>query len=168
MTKREPPGGVAAAGRGSAHGLGLRRAALAWGVFVVLAALAWAVTIRQAFGMGIEVGTMGMVLPLFLGMWVLMMAAMMLPSVAPVSIRWVRVIARRANAGSRALRMALFVSGYLLAWASYGLLAFFALMAIERLVGSSPGVGRWVGYGSFPLRRPVSAHAIEERLLEAL
>jgi predicted metal-binding membrane protein len=149
MTKREPLGGVASAGPGSAHGLGFRQAALAWGVFIVLAALAWVATIRQASGMGIEAGTMGMVLPLFLVMLVLMMAAMMFPSVAPVSIRWVRAIARRADAGSRGLRMALFVSGYLIAWASYGLLAFVALMAMERVVGSSPGVGRWVGTGLF-------------------
>ena len=90
-----------------------------------------------------------MALPPFLFVWVLMMAAMMFPSVAPVSIRWVRAIARRANAGQRGLRMTLFVSGYLLAWVSYGLLAFLALMATERLVGSSQGAGRWLGAGVF-------------------
>jgi predicted metal-binding membrane protein len=135
--------------QGSAHGLQPRQAALGWGVFVVLAALAWVGTIRQASGMGIEAGTMGMTLPFFLVMWVFMMAAMMFPSVAPVSIRWVRAIAHRANSGTRGLRMALFVSGYLFSWASYGLLAFFALMATESLVDDSQGTGRWLGTGVF-------------------
>jgi predicted metal-binding membrane protein len=148
VSKREPTDEVTLAGRGSAHGLQLRQAALAWGVFVVLAALAWVVTIRQASGMGIEAGTMGMALPSFLIVWVLMMAAMMFPSVAPVSIRWVRAITRRAGPG-RPLRMGLFVTGYLFAWAAFGLLAFFALAATERVVGGPPGAGRWLGAGVF-------------------
>jgi predicted metal-binding membrane protein len=139
----------AEAGRGSAHGLRFTHAAVAWGVLAGLAALAWFVTIRQASGMGIEAGTMGMSLPSFVVVWVLMMAAMMFPSVAPVSIRWVRAIARKAGAGTRGLRMALFVTGYLGAWASYGVFSFLALVATEHVLGASPRVGRWIGAGVF-------------------
>jgi predicted metal-binding membrane protein len=45
--------------------------------------------------------------------------------------------------------MALFVSGYLFAWAGFGLLVFFALAATERVVDGSSGAGRWLGAGVF-------------------
>ena len=41
--------------------------------------------------MGNGPGTMGLALLPFLGLWVLMMAAMMLPSVAPVAVLWTRL-----------------------------------------------------------------------------
>ena len=52
----------------------------------VLAALAWIVTVDQANGMGIGPGTMGLTFLAFLTLWVVMMAAMMLPSVAPMVV----------------------------------------------------------------------------------
>ena len=47
-----------------------------------LAAVAWAVTVMRARTMGNGPGTMGLALLPFLGLWLVMMAAMMLPSVA--------------------------------------------------------------------------------------
>jgi hypothetical protein len=64
---------------------------------VALAALAWVVTVQQAREMGIGPGTMGMALPEFLLLWVVIMAAMMFLSVAPVT--WVRSI--RIDEGDR-------------------------------------------------------------------
>ncbi|MFG2875395.1 DUF2182 domain-containing protein [Streptomyces sp. NPDC048337] len=119
---------------------------------VLLAALAWLLTIGQARHMGMEPGTMGLALPLFLLLWLVMMAAMMLPSVAPVAITWVRAIGRRTPAGPvRALRIAEFVSGYLFVWTAFGLLAYGALAASGDLVGRSPGAGRWIGAAAFLL-----------------
>ncbi|MFD0351103.1 hypothetical protein ACFQ0M_43910 [Kitasatospora aburaviensis] len=60
-----------------------RDLAVAWSLIVLIAALAWVLTVGQALDMGIGPGTMGMALPAFLLLWVAMMAAMMLPSVAP-------------------------------------------------------------------------------------
>jgi predicted metal-binding membrane protein len=128
-----------------------RDAAPAWAALVALAGLAWVVTVLQARGMGIGVGTMGMALPLFLGMWVAMMAAMMFPAMAPVAILWVRGITRRpgATGTDRAGRIAGFALGYLVAWTIYGLIAFAALIGTQRLVDASPEGAKWLGVGIF-------------------
>jgi predicted metal-binding membrane protein len=47
--------------------------------------VAWLVTVGRAGAMAGMTGTMGLGLSAFVGMWALMMAAMMLPSVAPVA-----------------------------------------------------------------------------------
>src|SRR6266498_5529966 len=132
-------------------GLSARELAPAWAGLGVLAALAWVITLRQARGMGVGPGTMGMALPLFLAMWVAMMAAMMFPSVAPVAVLWVRAITRGADSTphQRAFRLGAFLSGYLVAWTTYGLAAFVALLGTERLVDASPEVAKWLGVGLF-------------------
>ena len=78
----------------------------------------------------------------FIGVWVVMMAAMMLPSVAPTVALYSRMTKSRSPVAPLA-----FTSGYLLAWASVGVLAF----ALAALVGSFAGdvlawdrAGRWV------------------------
>jgi predicted metal-binding membrane protein len=129
--------------------LPLRRLAPAWVALVALAALAWAVTIRQANGMGAGPGTMGMALPLFLLLWVVMMSAMMFPSVAPIAILWTKAIRGRSQGAAMLGRMMSFLSGYLLAWVGYGLLAFTALLGTERLVEVSPEGAKWLGVGIF-------------------
>jgi len=129
--------------------LPFRQLAPAWAALVALAGLAWAVTILQAQGMGVGPGTMGLALPLFLSMWVAMMAAMMFPSVAPVAILWTKTIVAKAAGVERAARLAEFVAGYLLAWTGYGLLAFAALVGTERLVEATPEVAKWLGVGIF-------------------
>ncbi|WP_328971430.1 DUF2182 domain-containing protein [Streptomyces sp. NBC_00239] len=131
--------------------LPVRDLAVAWILMVLLAALAWVLTVGQSRHMGMEPGTMGLALPLFLLLWVVMMAAMMLPSVAPVAITWVRGINRRAAGPARTLRIAEFVSGYLLAWTGFGLLAYGALAATGYLVDRNPEAGRWIGAAAFLL-----------------
>src|SRR5437773_2894508 len=118
--------------------LSLQQLVPAWIALVALAALAWVVTIRQANGMGVGPGTMGLALPLFLLLWVVMMSAMMFPSVAPIAILWTKAIRGRSQGAVMLGRMASFLSGYLLAWVGYGLLAFTALLGTQRLVEVSP------------------------------
>ena len=83
------------------------------------AAIAWAVTAERMNGMdagpGTDLGGLGW----YLGVWVTMTAAMMLPSTLPVA---------RVAGG---LRFG-FVAGYLAAWTAFGLAAY----AIFRLVTS--------------------------------
>ena len=137
-------------GRGAAAlGLSRKQLAPAWAVLVVLAALAWFVTVRQARGMGIGPGPTGLALPAFLVLWVAMMAAMMFPSVAPVAILWSRTIQARCTGTARAWRITTFVAGYLIAWTAYGILAFAALVATERLVDASPETAKWLGVAIF-------------------
>jgi predicted metal-binding membrane protein len=132
-------------------GLPARQLAPAWLALTSLAVLAWFVTVRQASGMGIAPGTMGLALPAFLALWVAMMTAMMFPSVAPIAIMWSRTIHARSTGVQRTWRIATFVTGYLLAWAAYGALAFAALLATEQLVEASPEAAKWLGVGIFTL-----------------
>ncbi|MEU9228354.1 DUF2182 domain-containing protein [Streptomyces massasporeus] len=128
-----------------------RDLAVGWILVVLIAVPAWALTIGQAGDMGVEPGTMGMALPLFLLLWVAMMAAMMLPSMAPVAITWVRGIGRQSSGWTRAARTIEFVGGYLLVWTAFGLLAYGALALTGALVDDHPTAGRWIGSIAFLL-----------------
>ncbi|WP_328967451.1 DUF2182 domain-containing protein [Streptomyces sp. NBC_00239] len=128
-----------------------RDMAVAWTLMVLIAALAWVLTVGQSRHTEMEPGTMGLALPLFLLLWVVMMAAMMLPSVAPVAITWVQGISRRSSGPARALHITEFVGGYLLAWTGFGLLAYGVLALIGPVVDSNPQAGRWIGASAFLL-----------------
>jgi predicted metal-binding membrane protein len=138
-----------AAGLGPVQILPPRQLALPWIALAALAAAAWAVTVTQARSMGNGPGTMGLALLPFLGLWVLMMAAMMLPSVAPVAVLWTRSISGVSTGPRRVMRMSLFLSGYLLAWAAYGAVAFAALAGARRLLMASPTAAQWLGVAIF-------------------
>jgi predicted metal-binding membrane protein len=91
---------------------------------LIAAALAWGVTIVRALGQGSMSGSMGLGLAAFLIMWVLMMAAMMLPAVAPLSALYVRTFRDRPWPRTTNL-----VLGYLLAWLLVGV----PIYALARL-----------------------------------
>ena len=110
-----------------------------------LAALAWWSTVDRMRGMddgpGTNLGTFGW----FVGVWVVMMAAMMFPSVAPTAALYARMARAR-----RSLAPLAFAGGYLLTWAAAGVLAF----AISDLGGAALGgflawdrAGRWLAAG---------------------
>ncbi|MFF5969607.1 DUF2182 domain-containing protein [Streptomyces collinus] len=126
-----------------------RELALAWSLVFLIAVPAWVLTVAQARDMGVEPGTMGLALPLFLLLWVTMMAAMMLPSMAPVALTWVRGIGRRTSGWRRAGRTVEFLGGYLLVWTAFGMLAYAALHLTGDLVGDHPAAGRWIGSVAF-------------------
>ncbi|MEU3724943.1 DUF2182 domain-containing protein [Streptomyces sp. NPDC031705] len=128
-----------------------RELAVAWALMALVAVLAWAITVGRSRQMAMGPGTMGLAPAPFLLLWVVMMAAMMLPSVAPVAITWVRGIGRRAAGPARALRIAEFVAGYLLAWTGFGLLVYGILTVAGELVEESPAAGRRLGAAAFLL-----------------
>lgn len=128
-----------------------RDLAAAWFLIVLIAVPAWVLTIGQGRGMGVEPGTMGMALPLFLLLWLTMTAAMMLPSMAPVAITCVRGIGWQSSGWTRTARTAEFVGGYLLVWTAFGLLAYTALAVTGGLVDDRPAAGRWIGTVAFLL-----------------
>jgi predicted metal-binding membrane protein len=117
-------------------------------VLLALALVAWIVTVGRMRGMdagpGTDLGGLGW----FIGIWVTMMAAMMLPSVAPMVLTYSRIAQHRAATGGRPLAGPwIFVAGYLLAWTAYGLAAY----ALYRLVDAIDGgfldwdrAGPWV------------------------
>jgi predicted metal-binding membrane protein len=91
-------------------------------ILLAVAALAWWVTAKRMAGMdmgsaqpGTGLGAVGW----FLGVWVVMMAAMMLPSLTPTVALYARMTGQRGWA-----RPLLFTGGYLLVWAAGGLLSY--------------------------------------------
>ena len=103
------------------------------------AAVAWVVVAVRAGGMESAPGTMGFGAAGFLGLWVVMMAAMMLPALAPTGALYVGEGAGRA---ARGLGLA---GGYLAAWAAFGALALLASLGAERLADRSPAAATWTG-----------------------
>jgi predicted metal-binding membrane protein len=97
---------------------------------LALAALGWWWTVRQMRGMdnGPWTGLGGF--GWFIGVWVVMMAAMMFPSVAPT----VALYSRMSTGRSRLVPL-LFPAGYLLTWAGAGAVAFAIGMALSRAAG---------------------------------
>ena len=90
---------------------------------LALALAAWVVTFERMRGMDAGPGTDLGALGWYLGIWVTMMAAMMLPSAAPTVLMFART---RGDAQTWA-----FVTGYLLAWTGYGLVAYAVYRAIR-------------------------------------
>jgi predicted metal-binding membrane protein len=82
--------------------------------------------------MGNGAGTMGLGMGEFLPMWAVMMAAMMLPAVAPVASLYARTIKT-----DRGPRLAVFVAGYLVAWAAAGVPVYIVLRVVDNLTGDS-------------------------------
>ena len=95
--------------------------------------------------MGVMAGTMGLAVPAFLLVWLLMMVAMMLPAVLPVARLYLRTIGQ----DRRVLRVAGFLSGYLLVWTAAGLPAFELATDAQRLATDSPDVARLAAAATF-------------------
>jgi predicted metal-binding membrane protein len=138
-----------AAGIRPVQALPPRQLAVPWIAVAAVAAVAWAVTVMLGREMGNGPGTMGLALAPFLGLWVVMMAAMMLPSVAPVAVLWTRLISGATAGAGRLARMSAFLAGYLLTWAGVGLVAFAALAGTGRLLTASPVAAKWLGVAIF-------------------
>ena len=106
---------------------------------LALAALGWTGAIALARDLGNGRGTMGMSAAAFLAMWTLMMAAMMLPAVAPVASLYAQTI--RIH---RAARVPMFVAGYLLAWALVGIPAYAVLRGVDHVAGDADAAMRTI------------------------
>ena len=115
-------------------------------VLVTLAVVAWVATIAWANSrdMSAMPGTMGLGPAEFVAMWALMMAAMMLPSVWPFVAVYERTI--RAH---RVARLAALATGYLLAWALAGVVAYGVAWVFGELAAGRPGLARVVGVAAF-------------------
>jgi len=96
---------------------------------IALAAVAWAVTGGRTDGMDMGPGGDLGSLSFYLGAWVVMMAAMMFPSIAPM-VRTYALVQRSRHArrglGEPTAAIVAFVAGYVLAWTIFGLAAYAA------------------------------------------
>ena len=145
------------------------------------AAIAWVVTADRMQGMdagpGTDLGSFGW----FAGVWAVMMAAMMLPSLIPMAGAY----AAQARGGSAdvtpqsLVRTALFTAGYLLTWVLVGLAAWLVFKAVRSLdlsfldweVGGRYVAGGVIAFAALyeltPLKRTCLRHCRDRELLTA-
>ena len=133
--------------RGLAPALAAARARLGLiALLFGLALLAWWSTADRMAGMDEGPGTAIGALGWFLGVWVVMMAAMMFPSVAPTVALYARMTGRRTP-----IAPLVFAAGYLLTWTAAGALAYGLFQLGHWLLGAqlawSEG-GRWLAGGT--------------------
>jgi len=116
------------------------------GLLFAAAAVAWWVTAERMAGMDAGPGTDLGALGWFAGIWVVMMAAMMFPSVAPTVGLYARM-----KRGRDAAAPVLFTAGYLAVWTVAGLVAYGLFRAGRELLGADlhwDGAGHWVAGGT--------------------
>jgi predicted metal-binding membrane protein len=126
---------------------------------LALAVVAWLVTDDRMGGMesmpGMDLGGLGF----YVTVWVVMMAAMMFPSVAPTVLMYDRLREghRAGGKGAAPDATALFVAGYLLVWTAAGLAAF-GLFELVRAI--DPAFLAWDEAGRYVTGGVIVAAAI--------
>lgn len=121
-------------------------------VLLALAAISWIISAAQMDGMDMGRWTNPGPLGFFITTWVVMLAAMMFPSAAPMIVAYGRIQRHRREAGRYAPSgsTGIFVAGYLIAWTIFGLAAYTLYASVTSLLpdflASDPG-GRYVAAG---------------------
>src|SRR5207247_2110187 len=95
-------------------------------------------------GPGTDPGALGF----FIGVWVVMMAAMMFPSIAPMVVMYARIQEGRRERGQAAAAgaTAVFVGGYLVSWSAAGLAGYAVYELGRSLFGDALS---WDGAGPY-------------------
>jgi predicted metal-binding membrane protein len=131
--------------------------AMAW-IWILLGAGTGMSAMDMAFGSGMS-GMTGMMVPaawtlgyagLMFVMWWLMMAAMMLPSAAPILLLFARVNRNQKAGGRPFVPAGIFAAGYLVAWGGFSILATALQWELEQLGLLSPMMvttSYWLGGG---------------------
>jgi predicted metal-binding membrane protein len=141
-----------------------------WILTFLFAGLAWIITYQQLLAMHFlpMYGTMGMPLSPFLLFWTIMMAAMMLPALAPmVSIQYGRLKQQSLSLLSQGINLLIFLLGYLFIWCCFGLPVFLLGLLSTDLVLHAPWLSTGLGimvfvfagiYQMTPLQRRYLTH----------
>jgi predicted metal-binding membrane protein len=117
-------------------------------ILIALALSCWLVSDLRMSGMdngpGTDLGTIGF----YLSTWVVMMAAMMFPSVAPMIATYVGIQngRRRKAMPAPVGATACFVAGYLITWTGFGVVAYLLIRSGSALTGDALSWdrgGRW-------------------------
>jgi predicted metal-binding membrane protein len=106
-------------------------------------------------------GTMGLGFIGFIGVWTLMMAAMMLTSIAPFASLYSRTMGDH-----RARRVSSLAFGYLAVWAGAGVVGFCAAAAADRLASNAPGWAQATAVGTCVLCGVYQLTPLKERCLQ--
>ena len=150
----EPPGATIAPGRlrvtaGRILATPLSRArAIILLALIALTVASWWYLVRAGADMNDHHAmspTMGAGVVLFLAVWVVMIAAMMFPAVAPMVLMFARIAATRRTAGKSFAPTWLFVLGYVALWTGLGFAGFVLASGGERLAAEVSWVDDNVG-----------------------
>jgi predicted metal-binding membrane protein len=110
--------------RPAPHRASIRVVPLTAVALLAAALVTWIVTVVRMRGMdagpGTDLGGLGW----YVGVWVTMMAAMMLPAATPMVLIFQKVAAERKRRGQSFVPTWVFVLGYLAVWTAYGLVAY--------------------------------------------
>ena len=106
---------------------------------VILAAVGWLVIDARMAGMDAGPGTDPGSLGFYVSAWVVMMGAMMFPSIVPM-VRVYDLVQRRRQRVSGVGATAAFVAGYLISWTAFGLVAYTGFVLVR---GIDLGVLSW-------------------------
>jgi predicted metal-binding membrane protein len=101
-------------------------------VLLTLAGVSWAYVSTQSGSMTMSMGVDFASFAIFLATWVVMMAAMMFPSVAPVVLFYAHYTRQRARTWP--LLAAFFVAGYLMIWSAVGVGAYVVVALLVPLI----------------------------------
>ncbi|HEX6498375.1 MAG TPA: DUF2182 domain-containing protein [Micromonosporaceae bacterium] len=119
-----------------------------WVPLLLAAGVAWLATAYLATRMDPMMPVTAMGPAFFVLAWLPMMAAMMLPSVAPVAQAWLRMIARQERRRVRRVaRTVGFLAGYLVAWTAVAVPAYALAVGLDRLGDRDQGTARLVTAG---------------------
>ena len=114
----------------------------------------------QARGMMVMGGTMGLGPAAFVPLWTLMMAAMMLPSIAPVAVLYERTVSDR-----RPLRIGAFAAGYIIVWGLAGIPAFAIAAYVFSVAMDHPSYARFLAAGIFLVAGLYQVSPLKDRCL---
>jgi predicted metal-binding membrane protein len=121
-----------------------RQLTLPASLLLVVAAGAWVAVLAMAGGMQDMTGTMGLPFGDFVAVWALMMAAMMLPTVAPFAGLFTRTFGTH-----RTRRTAQLAGGYLLVWTLAGVPAYVLAWLAGSLAEGRPAAARVLAVAIF-------------------
>lgn len=142
--------GQSVAGMAAARPSGLAGSAArlteALAVTLGVAAASWVVAVRQMAGMDMGVGTDLGSFTFFIGLWLVMMAAMMLPGAVPA-------VLSRVGSSSRMITAPAFVGSYLAVWALVGV----AVYGLYRPHGTAAAGVAVIVAGAYELT-PIKRH----------
>ena len=106
------------------------------------AVAAWILTRQRMLGMDAGPGTDPGGLGFYVVSWVVMMSAMMFPSIVPMVLTFAHVQNRRRERGAvdQVVSSWIFIGGYVLMWTAFGLLAYGLFVGVRSL---SIGIFAW-------------------------
>jgi predicted metal-binding membrane protein len=137
-----------------------RLASPEYAVVALLAAGAWVGTVSLSRGMPSMTGSMGLAAWQFVPVWVLMMAAMMLPAAGVVGSVYARAIVT-----NRPSRLAGFFGGYLVVWTATAVPALGLASLAGRLAANHPGVAHVLAVGLYAVCGAYQLTPLKDRCL---